>query len=75
MNLLSEGEGEVVPLLVATLFVRGDGIMDLSFYAMVLQVLLQAVALLAENGEDMPHAVTIIALGDTDEWILYLINI
>ena len=75
MNLLGEGEGEVVPLLIATLFVRGDGIMDLSFYAMVLQVLLQAVALLAENGEDMPHAVTIIALGDTDEWILYLINI
>ena len=75
MNLLGEGEGEVVPLLVATLFVRRDGIMDLSFYAIVLQVLLQAVALLAENGEDMPHAVSIIALGDTDEWILYLINI
>lgn len=75
VDLFGNGEGEVIPFLIATLFVRGDGIMNLSFYAMVLQILLQTIAVLTKNREDMPNAVAIMAFGDADEWIVYLINI
>lgn len=40
MDLLSDGEREIIPIAVATLLVWRYGIMNLSLYAIILKILL-----------------------------------
>ena len=75
MDEFGNGELQGVPIGVATLTVGRNGIMDLCLYSMGMEILLQAVAMFAENREDMPHAVAIRALRNTDKGIVHLINI
>ena len=65
----------MVPIAVATLFVWRYGIMNLSLYAIILKILLKALAMLTKHREDMPNAVTIVALRHADQRICYLTNI
>ena len=53
MDLLRDGKIEMTPLAIAALFVRRNGIMNLGFYSIVQEVLLQSVTLRAENGKDV----------------------
>ena len=57
VDLLSDGQIKGAPILVTTLFVGRNGIMDLCFYAIVSEVLLEFVATKAEYGEDVIDAV------------------
>ena len=66
VNLLSDGEREIIPIAVATLLVRRYGIMNLSLNTIILKILLKAVAMLTKHREDMPNAVAIVALWHTD---------
>lgn len=53
-NLLGDGQGEVVPIGIAFLLVRRDGIMDLRLYAVVEEVLLQFIATRTEYRKNVP---------------------
>ena len=66
VNLLSDGEREIIPIAVATLLVRRYGIMNLSLNTIILKILLKAVAMLTKHRKDMPNAVAIVALWHTD---------
>ena len=74
MDLLRNGETQVIPLAIALLTVRWYGVMYLRLYTIVTKILLELVALFAEDGEDMPNAIAI-RLRNTDERILHLIYI
>ena len=74
VDLFGDGQRKVAPFLITTLLVRRNGIMNLRFYAVFGEILLQLVAMLAKDGEDMPHAISI-RLGNPDLRILHLINI
>ena len=74
VNLFGDGQREVVPFPTTTLLMRRYGVMDLCFYAVFCEILLQLVAMLAKDGEDMPHTISI-RLGNPDLWILHLTNI
>jgi hypothetical protein len=56
MDTFRDGKGQMTPSLIAPLTVGRDGIMDGSPYPMICEILLQSVALLTENGEDMIDA-------------------
>ena len=75
VDLLSDGEREIIPIAVAMLLVWRYGIMNLSLYAIILKILLKALAMLTKHREDMPNAVTIVALRHADQRICYLTNI
>ena len=53
MYLLSDGQRQMGILSVALLTVGWNGVVDEGLDAALLEVLLQAVALVAEDGEDM----------------------
>ena len=72
MQLLGDGKRQMSILPVALLLMRCYGIMDESLYTLLPEVLLQAVALLAEHGKEMVHiACRLDMLGQTDERIYY----
>ena len=75
VDLLSDGEREIIPIAVATLLVGRYGIMDLSLYAIILMILLKAVAMLTKHRKDMPNAVAIVAFWHANQRICYLTNI
>jgi hypothetical protein len=70
-----DGKGERGPGLPIALLAMGrDGIVNLGLHAVVEEIALEGIALRAEDGEDVPDAVTA-GLRDADEGILHLINI
>ena len=74
MNLFGDWQGEAIPISIALLFVRRNGIMDLGLHAVVAEILLQFVTPLAEYWENMPDTVPV-SLWQMEAWILYLIKI
>ena len=74
MNLFGDWQGEAIPISIALLFVRRNGIMDLGLHAVVAEILLQFVTTLAEYWEDMPDTVPV-GLWQMEAWILHLIKI
>ena len=61
-------------MVIALLLVRRNRVMDLRFYAVVSEILLQLVAMFREDGEDMPDTIPI-RLRYMDQRILHLIKI
>ena len=54
VDLLGDGQLKLVPRWIAVLAVRRDGIVNRGLHTIVCKVLLQWVAMFAEDGEDMP---------------------
>ena len=59
VDLLGDGERQMIPLLITLLLVGRYGIMYLRFNAVVCEISLQFVAARTENGEDMIDAIAI----------------
>lgn len=74
MDLLRNGETQVIPLAIALLTVRWYGVMYLRLYTVVTKILLEQVAPFAEDREYMPDAIAI-TLRNTDQRVLHLIYI
>ena len=74
MNLLRNGEAQVIPLTIALLMVGWYGVMYLRFHIIITKILLEQVAPFAEDREYMPDAIAI-TLRNTDQRILHLIYI
>ena len=55
VDFLCDGQRESAPAFIAFLFVGRYGIVDLRLHAIVCQIALQFIAMLAENREDMMH--------------------
>ena len=62
VDLLGDGEGEVVPRLVTLLLMRRNGIVDEGLDAVFRQMGLQRVALLAQNREKV---IDVVGIGQT----------
>ena len=55
VDFLCDGQRKFAPFLIAFLLVGRYGIVDLRLHAIVCQIALQFIAMLAENGEDVMH--------------------
>lgn len=71
MNLFGDWQGEAIPISIALLFVRRDGIMDLGLHAVVAEILLQFITTRTEHGEDVPDGGGR-SLRQTNQGIVYL---
>ena len=74
VDALSDGKFKRAPFLIAFLFVRRNGIVNLGLYAVVCEILLEFVATGAEYGEDMVDRIAQ-GLWYPNDWIVYIINI
>ena len=76
MNLLGDGIGALVPLLIALLLVRRDGIVNYSLYPTGCEMLLQFIPSGAANREEMEHVrLPIGYLGENDSRILDVLQV
>jgi len=71
---LGDGERQMVPPGIATLPVRGDGIVYHRFHTVLSQVTLQFITPFRENRKDMADRV-MVATGYAHKTALHLINI
>ena len=76
MNALGYGQVEELKCLVTFLLMRGNGIVDEGFYAALAEVVLQGIALLASDGEEVVNVTLGFGLfGQEDVWVLNVLPI